>query len=178
MAGDKTYSEDEHLAILSDRVTKETAGLTAERDQLSGEKTELENKLDVETSAKTAAEQRATEAEKALEDFKTQVEGEREAASRKEERVKKVRETAGHLGDDFFTDEKRIARIVAMAEEDFEGYLADLSVTAKAAPASTTTTTVPRETAMQGDPVGVGANGHSSARDFLLRGYIAPSKED
>lgn len=177
MADDKTFTEDEHLAILSDRVTKETAELTAARDQLATEKTELETKLDVETSAKTAAEQRATEAEKALEDFKVSIESEREAAARKDERVKKVRETAAHLDDKFFEDEKRVARIVAMADEDFEGYLADLAVTAKA-PTKTTTTTVPRETAMQGDPVGVGANGSSAARDFLLRPYIAPSKED
>ena len=34
MADAKTYTEDEHIAILSDRVTTETASLTAERDQL------------------------------------------------------------------------------------------------------------------------------------------------
>lgn len=174
MADPKTYSEDEHIAILTDRVAKETATLTAERDQLNSGITELETKLDVETSAKAAAELRAQEAEKALEDFKAQIETEREEAARKDTRVAKLRESAQHLGDDFFGDEKRLARIVAMKDEDFEGYLADLTVTAKAAPAGTTST-VPRETAMKGEPAAVGA-GASAARGFLLRHYIAPQE--
>lgn len=172
MAGEKTYSEDEHIAILTDRVSKETSALTAERDQLSSSITELETKLDVETSAKTAAELRAVEAEKALEQFKADIEAEREAAARKDVRVTKLRESASHLGDDFFKDEKRVARIVAMKDEDFEGYLADLTVTAAAAPK---TTTVPRETAMQGQSVATTGN-VSAARGFLLRGYIAPQE--
>jgi hypothetical protein len=145
MADEKTYSENEHIAILSDRVAKETADLTAERDQLVSVKSELETKLDVAESAKQAAELKATEAEKALEDFKAQIETEREAAARKDERIAKAKETAGHLADDFFEDEKRIARIVAMADEDFEGYLADLASTSTT---TKTTTVVPRETAM------------------------------
>ena len=149
MADEKTYSEAEHIAILADRVGKETADLTAERDQLASVKTELENKLDVAESAKTAAEQAAAEATKALEDFKAEVESEREAAARKDERIKQVRESATHLGDDFFEDEGRVARITAMKDEDFEGYLADLKATAKV-PAGTSTTHVPRETAMAG----------------------------
>lgn len=174
MAGEKTYSEDEHIAILTDRVAKETAELTAERDQLTGSMTELETKLDVETSAKVAAEKRADEAAQALEEFKAQVEAEREAAARKDTRVALMRENAQHLGEDFFNDEKRIARVVAMKEEDFEGYLADLKVTAPTAGA-TTTSTAPRETAMKGEPAAVGA-GKSVAGNFLLRHYVAPKE--
>lgn len=171
MADEKTYSENEHIAILSDRVAKETADLTAERDQLVSTKSELETKLDVAESAKQAAEQRAADAEKSLEDFKAEVETQREAAARKDERLAKVRESAEHLGDDFFEDEKRVQRIVAMAEEDFEGYLADLASTSKT---TTKTTAVPRETAMAGaSPAGDA----SAAKGFLLRRYVDPTQE-
>jgi chromosome segregation ATPase len=172
MADEKAYTEAEHIAILSDRVAKETADLNAERDQLSSEKDELATKLDVAESAKLAAEQRATEAEKSLEDYKAEVTTEREAAARKDERLAKVRESADHLGDEFFEDEKRVQRIVAMAEEDFEGYLADLASTSKT---TTKTTAVPRETAMAGASPAEGSN--SVAKDFLLRRYVDNTQE-
>lgn len=174
MADEKTYSESEHIAILSDRVTKETANLTAERDQLAAEKTELENKLDVETSAKQAAEVRATEAEGALEAFKTEVTEEREAAARKDTRIAKIREAASHLDDEFFADEDRIKRITAMADTDFDGYLADLTASSKTPTGQTKQ--VPRETAMSGQPAGSSTN-TGAARGFLLRGFIAPTQE-
>lgn len=175
MADDKkTYTEDEHIAILSDRVAKETAELTAERDELSTSKSELESKLDVAESARVAAEQKATEVEKAFEDFKTQIEADREAAARKDERLSKVKETASHLGDDFFEDENRVKRIVAMDEEGFEGYLADLQATAKVPAGSSTT--IPRETAMAGATATGGDAGKSAGRGFLLHRY-APQED-
>lgn len=171
MADEKAYTEAEHIAILSDRVAKETADLNAERDQLSSEKDELATKLDVAESAKLAAEQRVVEVEKSLVDFKAEVDTEREAAARKDVRIAKVRESADHLGDDFFEDEKRVQRIVAMAEEDFEGYLADLASTSTT---TTKTTAVPRETAMAGaSPAGDA----SAAKGFLLRRYVDNSQE-
>lgn len=175
MADEKTYSEDEHIAILADRVTRETADLTAERDQLAAEKADLETQLDVETSAKQAAELRATEAEKSLADFKAEVEQREEAAARKDERVAKVREVAAHLDDSFFEDEARIKRIVAMDEEAFTGYLSDLGASTKTP--GKTTTDVPRETAMTGDKV-VGAQPASSGRNFLMRGFVVPSAQE
>lgn len=171
MADEKTFSEQEHLAILADRVTKETASLTAERDQLASEKTELENKLDVEATAKAAAEKRAEEAEQALDEYKSEVEAERESAKKKDERVAKAREVAGHLADDFFEDDKRVERILAMSDEGFEGYLADLGAASKSAPK--TTTTIPRETAMSGAPA---QQGGKAGRDFFLRGFVAPQE--
>lgn len=171
MADEKAYTEAEHIAILADRVAKETADLTALRDQLSSEKDELATKLDVAESAKVAAEQAAEEAKKALEQFQAEVEQEREAAARKDERLAKVRENASHLGEDFFEDEARVKRIVAMKDEDFEGYLADLSATSKG---TTKTTAVPRETAM----AGAAPNGSDTvAKSFLLRRYIDPTQE-
>jgi chromosome segregation ATPase len=174
MADEKTFSESEHIAILADRVSKETADLTAERDQLVAAKTELENKLDVAESAKTAAEQKAETAEQALADYKAEVEHEREAAARKDDRIKQIRESAEHLDDTFFADEARVNRIVAMKDEDFEGYLADIKATAKPA-ATTTTSTAPRETAMAGTAA---IPTTSAARDFLLGQYVPSVKGD
>lgn len=166
-----TYTHDEHIAILSDRVQRETATLTAERDDLSVTVEELESKLDVSESAKVAAETRAAEAEKALEDHKAEVAEREEAAARKDGRLAKVREVASHLGEEFLADEKRVARIVAMSEDSFEGYVADLGATGR--PAGTTTTLVPRETAMSGVPGGAEQKA-PAGRSFLLRDYVAP----
>lgn len=171
MAEEKTFSQDEHLAILADRVHKETAALSAERDQLVDEKTELENKLDVETTAKSAAEQRADEAEKALADYKAEIEQEREQAAKRDDRLARAKEVV--LDDKFFEDETRVTRIVAMSDEQFDGYLADLGAASKAAP-KTTTTSVPRETAMAG--AGADTGNHSAGQDFLLRRYVAPQE--
>src|SRR4051812_3101852 len=172
MADEKTFSESEHIAILADRVSKETADLTAERDQLLSSKTELENKLDVVESAKTAAEQKAETAEKALADYKAEVEEQREAAARKDDRIKQIRENAEHLDDAFFDDEARVNRIVAMKDEDFEGYLADIKATA--AKPTTTTPAAPRETAMAGvAPITITT---SAARNFLLGQYQLPKE--
>ena len=55
----KSYTEDEHLAILADRVTKETASLTGERDSLKDSHDTLATKLDVETAAKDAEKKEA-----------------------------------------------------------------------------------------------------------------------
>lgn len=172
MADEKTFSENEHLAILADRVTKETANLTAERDQLVTEKTELENQLDVETTAKTAAEQRADEAEKALADYKTEVEQERESAAKKDDRLARAKEVV--LDDKFFEDESRVTRIVAMSDEQFDGYLADLGAASKSAP-QTTTTSIPRETAMAG--AGADKPTATAGQNFLLRRYVAPQED-
>ena len=169
MADEKTFSESEHIAILADRVSKETADLTAERDQLVTTKTELENKLDVAESAKTAAEQKAETAEKALADYKAEVDAQREAAARKDDRIKQIKESAEHLDDAFFADEARITRIVAMKDEDFEGYLADIKATVTT-PAATTKTQPPRETAMAG--TGHTTDNTSAARNFLLGQYL------
>lgn len=165
---DKTYSEAEHIAILADRVSTETASLTAERDQLATDKGELATKLDVSESAKTAAEQRAEKAEKDLEDFKAEIQEREAAAARKDERLTKVRESAKHLGEDFFKDEDRVNRIVAMKDEEFAGYLGDIAATSTGAPARSVD--APRETAMQGDDGDKGTT--SAARSHLLGRYV------
>lgn len=174
MADDKTYSEDEHIAILADRVARETASLTVERDQLQTEKADLENKLDVAESAKQAAETAKDNAERELAEFKAEVEAREEAAAKKDERLAKAREVAKHLDAAFFEDEKRIERIVAMSDDQFDGYVSDLASTATVA-GNSGSTTVPRETAMAGAAVG-GKSTVSAGKAFLMRDFVAPTQ--
>lgn len=166
----ESYSKDEHVAILADRVAQETASITAERDGLKTERDDLASKLDVADSAKLAAEQRAEKAEQDLAAFKTEVE-EREAASaRKDSRVAELKDKAPHLDEKWFEAEGRVERITAMKDEDFAQYVGDMSA---AAPAGETPPKreVPRETAMSGTKVDDDAPKSGAARGFLLRNY-------
>ena len=175
---ERAFSESEMTAILADRVASETAGLTASVDQLTAQVTELGGKLDVETSAREAAEQKAAVAEKALEDYKSDIAAREEAAKRKDERVAKIREAASHLPEEFYADEARIARITAYDDDGFESYLGDLRETAKGIQASTSPEP-PRESAMHGEKVTApeGKTG-GAAKAFLLRAYNPKPKED
>lgn len=168
MADEKTYTEDEHIGILTERVRRETADLSAKVDELTATVTDLGTKLDVAESAKVAAEAKVTEVQGELDSFKAEVQGEREAASRKETRVAKLREVASHLPDEWYEAEGRLERICAMDDAAFETYASDLGSTNTVTP---TGTAVPRETAMAGQTPPVGGAQPSNARGFLLRRY-------
>jgi chromosome segregation ATPase len=170
VADEKTFTETEHIAILTDRVAAETASLTQARKALETEKSELQNKLDVAESAKVAAEQAKEKAEQELADFKDAQAKAEAKAKKKGERVAKVKEVAAHLGEEFLTDEARVERIVAMEDEAFDGYVSDLKATA---PAGAATTTAPRETAMAGAPsAAAGGDTQTAGRSFLLGRYL------
>lgn len=176
MPDPKTFTEDEHLAILTDRVAKETAELTTANGELETTVTDLQTKLDVAEAARVSAEQERDAAKQEFADFKAEIESEREAAAKKDERLKQAKETAAHLGDDFFDDEARVNRIVAMSDEAFGGYLDDLKATA---PATTTPTGAPRETAMRGAGSSVADGGQpSAARSVMLGRFGRAGKED
>lgn len=167
----RVFSEEELVAITADRVTRETAELTSKVETLEGEKTDLGNKLDVETAAREAAEQKAAKAETDLQEFKDGVEAEKAAAARKDERLAKVREAASHLPDSFFEDDGRVARITAMSDEAFEGYVSDIRDTTTGTGESSG---APRETAMQGDKVTPSAAAAPAAENFLNRSFVQP----
>lgn len=177
MADEKTFTESEHIAILSDRVATETAALSDAKKSLESEKADLQNKLDVAEAAKAAAEQEKEKAEQELADFKTAQAKAEEKAARKTERIAKVKEAAAHLGAEFLDEanEKgaaRIERIVAMEDDAFAGYVADLQDTAPAG-GTTKTAEKPRETAMAGASSTASGDGTqpSAARSFLLARY-------
>ena len=166
----RVFSEDEMTAIIADRVQRETA-------TLSDENASLQNKLDVEIAAREAAEQRATTAEQSLADFKAEIAAREEAAKRKDERITKIRESASHLPEEFFTDEARITRIVAMDEDTFSGYLSDLAAASVQAPSTNDPTQPPRESAMRGEPVKPNTDPGAAAKAFFFRGLTSAAKE-
>lgn len=172
---EKTFTETEHVAILSDRVAKETADLTAKVETLESQVSELQSKLDIAESAKVAAEQAAADEKAAHEAFKTEVDEREQAAARKGDRLKKAKEVASHLGEGFFDEESRVARIVAMSDETFESYIGDLAATAPASPASTTA--VPRETAMAGATAATPST-TTAARGFLFAGRLPATTQE
>lgn len=147
----RTFSEEEHTAILAATVSRETAELAQEKETLAGqvtaltaEKAELANKLDVEVTARETAEQ-------ALADYKAEVERQREIASRTDERVKAVRDALPHKEEAWFTPE-RAARWAEMDDEGFKSYVAELAeVTTGLSPEKAAAKGAQtRETAMKG----------------------------
>lgn len=165
----RTLTEHEAYAIAADRVQRETADLNAKVETLTTEKAELSSKLDV-AEATLAIEKTAREkAEKDLEDFKGQVETERQVASRRDSRTAKVREVAAHLPADFFTDE-RITRWALMDDAAFDATVAEMAALANVSvPAGTSTGTAPRQTAMNGAPVVKAPGAATAQRLFDLR---------
>lgn len=127
---ERTYSQKEHEAILTDAVRREVASAT---EQKESELSELQQKVDVLESEKAALEQGKADAEKALEDYKNEQERAREVAERKDARVTAIKEVTAHeLPESYFTKE-RVTRWAEMAEEDFEALVdsqAEASVTA------------------------------------------------
>lgn len=167
----RTFTEGEAYALVADNVQRETAALTSKNDGLTREVADLQAKLDVAEAAKSAADTARETAEKALEDFKAETVAEREQAARRETRVAKVREVAGHLKDEFFTDERAV-RWAAMDDEAFASYCTELAELAPPKPegAATTGATAPRETAMAGTQV-TGDAGKSKGLSALAGFY-------
>lgn len=183
MADEKTFTETEHIAILADRVASETASLTQANTVLTTEQADLQNKLDVAESAKVAAEQRAEKAEKDFAEFKTGLDELATQGAKKDERIAAVKEVAAHLGDAFLDEadevgKSRVARIVAMDDDSFVGYVADLKATV---PAGSTVVTPPREAALLGTPstaAGGAGTGPTAAQQVLLGRYRAPAQKE
>lgn len=150
-AEQRTFSEDEHTAILAATVKSETAALTdrvaeleAANASLLTEKAELEENVELEKAAKATV-----EAEFAS--FKGEVEHAAEVAARVEVREKAFREAAPHLPDTFFTPE-RAARWAELPEEDFNDRLAEVAATAPAADGARETAAA--TSAVKGEKVG------------------------
>ncbi|HEY5051212.1 MAG TPA: hypothetical protein VII50_09955 [Acidothermaceae bacterium] len=154
----RTFSETELAALVADRVTRQTAEATKERDEAVARATAAENKLDAAVLAQKAAEDKAKAAEEALETQKLEAEKAAESATKKDARIKQIREVAKHITDEtFFTDEARVKRVIAMDDDAFTGYLDDLKRAAGNATkdGGSTPATPPRETAMAGDVANV-----------------------
>lgn len=130
VAGDetRTFTEAEHLAVLSDAVRRETATLQTEKETLSTEKAALESRVDTLEAEKAVLITERDNAVTELANFKAEQAEKETAEARKEDRLAKAKAAADHLPDDFFTPE-RAARWAEMSDEVFETACADLAAT-------------------------------------------------
>lgn len=132
---DRTFTEAEHAALLTDAVARETAALTESNEKLSTEKAELIERVDVLEAEKATITAERDSARQELVDFKAEVEEKEQAQVRKAEREARVRAANENLPDDYFT-EQRTEQWAGMSEEAFESFVAAV----EAAPVSTKST--------------------------------------
>ena len=166
----RTFTESEAYALVADNVQRETAARQATIDALTSEKAALDTKLEVAEAALATEKARADGAIQWHDAVLAQHETEKAQEGRKAERVAKVRETAKHLTDEFFTDD-RATRWSAMDDAAFNDYVAELAAVSTGVVVDATQP--PRETAMAGQTV-AGAPKGGSLLGQLLTG---PKKE-
>lgn len=133
----RTFSEQEHLALVNDAVARETAQAQAKIAELEAANADLGTTVDTLETEKAQAISRAEAAEQAHETYKTEVETEKAREAKRSERLAQVASANPHLDLTSLEDEgvkARVERIVAMSDEGFEGYLADMKAVAGQAP--------------------------------------------
>jgi chromosome segregation ATPase len=165
---DKTFTEAEHYALLTDSVKRETAELESANKELSAKVEELSGKVDVLEAEKSALTTERDEAKAEFESFKSDLQAKEEAQARKEERMAAMKAAAEHLPEDYFTDERAL-RWAEMSEEAFEVAVADLIATKPAEVASEDAPEAPETAAFSGGvtPTAVQAGSFSA---FLRAG--------
>ena len=121
----RTFSEAEHIALLTDRVQRETATLTATIATLTTEKAELLAKLDVADAEKAAAITERDTAAAEVATIKAETARATEVAARVEARSAKVRELTPNLTD--YVTPERASRWAEMDDATFEAFVGDLA---------------------------------------------------
>lgn len=128
---DRTYTEVEHLALMADAVTRETASLTEAKESAETTVTTLTTRVDVLEAEKAALETKVSETEKAFDEFKAELERREAIETAKQERVDAVKAANDALPESYFTEE-RIQRWAEMETAAFEAYIADITALAAA----------------------------------------------
>lgn len=119
----RTFTEEEHEAILTEAVRRETAAAEA---KVADDLTAKDNKIDLLEAEKAEAETKATTAETELAEYQATVETEREVASRTDDRVAAVRAISpATLPDAYFSGE-RTQRWAEMSDDSFGAFLDDM----------------------------------------------------
>lgn len=159
--GVRTFSEAEHLALLTDAVARETASLATVKEELEGQiatlqtekaaelaaKSELQSRIDVLEADKVAAETARDTVTAEFDAFKSDLAQKAEIEARKADRVARIKAANATLADTYFTNE-RAQRWAEMPDESFNALVADLTEVAGGQPASTAVTAeAARETA-------------------------------
>lgn len=142
VADERTFTETEHFALLTDAVARESASLstkvtelevlvTAVNAEKAKEVEELRSRLDVLEAEKAAALKQGEEKAAEFEAFKTDLEEKAALEERKATRAAAVKESASDLDEAYFTDD-RVAGWAAMSEDAFTSLIADLTEAAAA----------------------------------------------
>ena len=119
MAGeDRTYTEAEHLALMTDAVRRETAELAEAKTGLETTVSEKAAQVDVLEAEKTKLEAEKAAIQKDFDDFKAEVERARAIETAKQDRVAQIKAANDSLPETYFTDE----RIQAWAEMDEKAF--------------------------------------------------------
>lgn len=128
----RMFTQGEAYALVDDGIKRETAARDDKIASLEREKAELQTKVDTLETEKTAEAQRADEAVKAFEDYKTEQEANRQIAERAESRKKELAEANPFLE----LTEERVARVAAMSDEAYTTYLSEMREVAEKAKAA------------------------------------------
>lgn len=192
--GERTFTEAQHFALLTDAVARETATLSAAKEQLETQVTELssdkaaltanvtdlQSKIDVLEAEKAAAEKARDEAAAEFEAYK-QAEAEKAAIeARRAERVTAVKAADPALTEEYFTD-VRAQRWAEMTDEAFASLVSDLTEAAAARPGTSAETAAAtpeaqRETAaFKGGESPTSGGGESLLGTFLAKTGHAPA---
>jgi hypothetical protein len=144
---DPKYTEEQHIAILTDAVQRETASLSSVKDELEARvevldtekaaavtaNVELQSKIDVLEAEKAAETQRADAAITELSEFKSELETAELIEKAKSERVAAIKAADESLDDEYFSEE-RVQRWAEMADDQFTSLVADLTEAAAKRP--------------------------------------------
>lgn len=170
----------EIVAVVSDRVARETAELRTRAETAESERDAALTKIDVLEAEKVAAVQAKETAEAEVASLKETVANEQASATRRDSRKAALREVAAHLTDEWFAAEvaqgdsklPRLEKIARMTDDEFDTYKGELAAAFEGvtvAPAAGNRNTSggnpPRETAMAGTSTGgTGSTERASSR--------------
>jgi len=133
------YTEDQHFALLTAAVERETAELSTAKGELEAQvasltesQTELQTRVDALEAEKASLTAARDEAVKEFEDFKADLAEKAEVEARKADRIAAIKAANSDLDDEYFTDE-RVNRWAEMADEQFAVVLEAIETSAAAA---------------------------------------------
>lgn len=140
VAEERSFTEAQHFALLTDAVARETASLSTAKEELESKTTalesekaalaatnsELQSRIDVVDAEKAAAEQARDAVQTEFDAHKAAETEKAEAEARKSDRLTRVKAANSALGEDYFT-EARTQRWAEMAEDTFEALVADIT---------------------------------------------------
>jgi uncharacterized protein (UPF0335 family) len=147
VAGDeRSFTESQHTALLTDAVARETASLNVAKEELEArvetlqsekatldsEKADLLGRIDVLEAEKAATQKSHDDVVAEFEAFKKDLEEKAAVEARKADRTTRVKAANANLVDTYFTDE-RVQRWAQMSDEQFDALVADLTESATAA---------------------------------------------